>query len=126
MGTAPRLLLIDANEASRTVLAERLRLQGFMVVECSNDAEGAVLSLEDPPAAVVADLTMPSISGVQLCRLLGSEMGTSTVPVSTWIKSLAPPLRKRSSWLMSSFKTLIKFPVRVRSNHESSSFCTCA
>jgi two-component system cell cycle response regulator len=74
-------LLIDANEAGRTVLAERLRLQGFTVVECSDGAEGAVLSLEDPPAAVVADLTMPSISGVQLCRLLGSEMGTSTVPV---------------------------------------------
>jgi len=74
-------LLIDANEAGRTVLAERLRLQGFTVVECADGAEGAVLSLEDPPAAVVADLTMPSISGVQLCRLLGSEIGTSTVPV---------------------------------------------
>jgi two-component system, cell cycle response regulator len=81
VGNAPRLLLIDSNEAGRTVLAERLRLQGFTVVECSDGAEGAVLSLEDPPAAVVADLTMPSISGVQLCRLLGSEMGTSTVPV---------------------------------------------
>ncbi|HEX2872061.1 MAG TPA: diguanylate cyclase, partial [Polyangiaceae bacterium] len=53
----------------------------FTVVECADGAEGAVLSLEDPPAAVVADLTMPSISGVQLCRLLGSEIGTSTVPV---------------------------------------------
>lgn len=63
------------------MLAERLRLQGFTVIECADGAEGAVLSLEDPPAAVVADLTMPSISGVQLCRLLGSEIGTSTVPV---------------------------------------------
>ena len=81
VGASPRLLLIDANEAGRTVLAERLRLQGFTVVECGDGAEGAVLSLEDPPAAVVADLTMPSISGVQLCRLLGSEIGTSKVPV---------------------------------------------
>lgn len=81
MPASPRLLLIDANEAGRTVLAERLRLQGFTVVECSDGAEGAVLALEDPPAAVVADLTMPSISGVQLCRLLGSEVGTSNVPV---------------------------------------------
>ena len=81
MRANPRLLLIDPDEASRAVLAERLRLQGFTVVECSDGAEGAVLSLEDPPAAVVADLTMPSISGVQLCRLLGSEIGTSMVPV---------------------------------------------
>jgi two-component system cell cycle response regulator len=63
------------------VLADRLRLQGFTVLECGDGAEGAVLALEDPPAAVVADLTMPSISGVQLCRLLGSEVGTSKVPV---------------------------------------------
>jgi two-component system cell cycle response regulator len=77
----PRLLLIDSHEPVRTVLAERLRLQGFTVVECGDGAEGAVLALEDPPAAVVADLTMPSISGVQLCRLLKSEVGTSKVPV---------------------------------------------
>ncbi len=63
------------------MLAERLELQGFKVVQCSDGAEGAVLALEDPPAAVIADLTMPSISGVQLCRLLGSEIGTSKVPV---------------------------------------------
>lgn len=63
------------------MLAERLRLQGFAVTECADGAEGAVQALEDPPAAVVADLTMPSISGVQLCRLLRSEVGTSHVPV---------------------------------------------
>lgn len=79
--SSPRLLLIDSHEPSRTVLADRLRLQGFTVLECGDGAEGAVLALEDPPAAVVADLSMPSISGVQLCRLLGSEVGTSKVPV---------------------------------------------
>jgi diguanylate cyclase (GGDEF)-like protein len=74
-------LLIDSSDAGRSVLAERLRLQGFIVTECADGVEGAVLALEDPPTAVVADLTMPSISGVQLCRLLGSEPGTSKVPV---------------------------------------------
>lgn len=78
---ASRILLIDASDSHRTVLAERLRLQGFTVIECADGAEGAVLALEDPPAAVVADLSMPSISGVQLCRLLGSEPGTAKVPV---------------------------------------------
>jgi two-component system cell cycle response regulator len=78
---ASRILLIDASESARTVMAERLRLQGFTVIECADGAEGAVLALEDPPAAVVADLSMPSISGVQLCRLLGSEPGTAKVPV---------------------------------------------
>jgi two-component system cell cycle response regulator len=81
MRAAPRLLLIDPAESARGVLAERLELQGFKVIQCSDGAEGAVVALEDPPAAVIADLTMPSISGVQLCRLLGSEIGTCKVPV---------------------------------------------
>ena len=75
------ILLIDPDDAGRDVLAERLRLQGFVVTECRDGAEGAIKALEEPPAAVVADLSMPSISGVQLCRLLRSEVGTSQVPV---------------------------------------------
>jgi two-component system, cell cycle response regulator len=81
MRPVPRILLIDPVEHARTVLAERLLLQGFSVVECRDGAEGAVRALEEPPLAVVADLSMPSISGVQLCRLLRSEGGTAHVPV---------------------------------------------
>ncbi|HEY2407846.1 MAG TPA: GGDEF domain-containing response regulator [Polyangiaceae bacterium] len=81
MPASPRLLLIDPSDAGRGVLADRLRLQGFGVIECRDGAEGAVQALEEPPAAVVADLSMPSISGVQLCRLLRSEAATSKVPV---------------------------------------------
>lgn len=77
----PRVLLIDPSDNARRTLAERLHLQGFAVTECRDGAEGAVRALEDPPAAVIADLSMPSISGVQLCRLLKSEGGTQNVPV---------------------------------------------
>ena len=81
MRASPPVLLIDPDDVGRAVLAERLRLQGFVVLECRDGAEGAVKALEEPPAVVVADLTMPSISGVQLCRLLRSEAGTAKVPV---------------------------------------------
>lgn len=78
---SPRILLIDPSDSARKILAERLHLQGFVITECRDGAEGAVLALENPPAAVVAELSMPSISGVQLCRLLKSEGGTADVPV---------------------------------------------
>ena len=73
--------MIDPSDLARRTLIERLQLQGFTVTECRDGAEGAVQALQDPPAAVVADLFMPSISGVQLCRLLKSEGGTVHVPV---------------------------------------------
>jgi two-component system, cell cycle response regulator len=81
VGLAIRVLLIDPDDAGRAVLADRLRLQGFVVMECRDGAEGAVRALEEPPDAVIADLAMPSISGVQLCRLLRSEFATKEVPV---------------------------------------------
>ena len=52
-----------------------------MVEESADPAAGAHMALSAPPAAVVADLWMPSISGVQLCRLLRSEPATADVPV---------------------------------------------
>lgn len=81
MRPSPRILLVDPNDAGRSVLAERLTLQGFSVKESRDGADGAIQALEDPPETVVADLSMPSISGVQLCRLLRSEGATSKVPV---------------------------------------------
>src|SRR5882757_7466877 len=63
------------------MLAERLRMQGYHVVAAAGPAEGAVTALSNPPSAVIADLWMPSISGVQLCRLLKAEPATENVPV---------------------------------------------
>ncbi len=77
----PVVLLVDPTESSMAVLASRLRMQGFVVIESSTASDGARLALSEPPAVVVADLWMPSISGVQLCRLLKAEPGTDTVPV---------------------------------------------
>jgi two-component system cell cycle response regulator len=78
---AKRILLIDPAEGRRDVLARRLRAQGYAVEEAGEAAAGADLALSAPPAAVVADLWMPSVSGVQLCRLLRSEPATTDVPV---------------------------------------------
>ncbi len=76
-----RIILIDSDEQSRSALARRLRAQGYVVEEADNPTSGADMALRNPPAAVVADLWMPQISGFQLCRLLKSEPATLDVPV---------------------------------------------
>src|ERR1700712_3488785 len=76
-----RVILIDANDATRDVLAARLRAQGYDVEPVPDGATGADLALSAPPAAVISDLWLPSISGVQICRLLRSEPATADVPV---------------------------------------------
>src|SRR4051812_35039324 len=79
---APKsVIVIEPAEVNRERLAERLRMQGFQVITAPGPPEGAHLALSSPPAAVVANLWMPGISGVQLCRLLRAEPATKTVPV---------------------------------------------
>jgi two-component system cell cycle response regulator len=80
-GNEERVILVDACDEGRTVLAKRLRAQGYVVEAAASAAEGADLALSAPPTAVVADLWMPSVSGVQLCRLLKAEPATVDVPV---------------------------------------------
>jgi two-component system cell cycle response regulator len=77
----PRIILVDVSDASREVMVERLSAQGYSVEPVGDPLTGADMALSDPPAAVIADLWMPSTSGVQLCRLLRAEPATANVPV---------------------------------------------
>lgn len=76
-----RILLIDPVQASLEGLAQRLETLGYEVDTAADGAQGAYSALAEPPDAVVADLSMPSLSGAQLCRLLNAEPATAEVPV---------------------------------------------
>jgi two-component system, cell cycle response regulator len=80
MNLGGTLLLIDPSDAMGS-LGTRLRMQGFNVVEHRDPEEGVRFALLARPTLVVADLWMPKVSGVQLCRLLGAERTTCEVPV---------------------------------------------
>jgi two-component system cell cycle response regulator len=76
-----RILLVDDSASARHLLAARLREQGYEVVDAPDAMIGAELALAHPPHAVVTDLWMPAISGLQLCRLLRAETATCNVPI---------------------------------------------
>jgi two-component system, cell cycle response regulator len=76
-----RVILVDVRDESREVVARRLNAQGYVVEAFADPAMGADAALTSPPCALIADLWMPSISGVQLCRLLRAEPATATMPV---------------------------------------------
>lgn len=76
-----RVLLVDDSASARALLGVRLREKGHDVVEVAHAAEAAELALEKLPDAVVTDLWMPGISGLQLCRLLRAEPVTASIPV---------------------------------------------
>ncbi len=74
-----RIVLIDSSPG-RDALAHRLAAQDYAVEIAPDGATGAELALASPPSAIIADLWMPGVSGIQLCRLIRSEPATCDVP----------------------------------------------
>lgn len=73
--------MVDDSASARALLGVRLRDKGHTVEEVAHAADAAEMALAQPPDAVVTDLWMPGISGLQLCRLLRAEPATANVPV---------------------------------------------
>ncbi|HEX3218331.1 MAG TPA: diguanylate cyclase [Aestuariivirgaceae bacterium] len=76
-----RILSVDDNAVHLRLIEESLIGEEFQVVSSQNgrDAERIVHSIR--PDAVIADLMMPQINGIQLCRNLKRESATRHIPV---------------------------------------------
>jgi two-component system cell cycle response regulator len=73
--------VVDDSPSVRALLAGRLREHGHEIEEAPDGETAAAKALATPPDAVVTDLHMEGISGVQLCRILRAEPATAHVPV---------------------------------------------
>ena len=75
------VLLIEDDDDTRDVTSAFLELAGFRVRCAATGAEGIALAKEDPPEAIVMDLTLPDASGAEVRRALMAEERTRAVPV---------------------------------------------
>ena len=73
--------MVDDSASARALLGVRLREKSYDVVEVASAAEATEIVVGAAPDAVVTDLWMPGISGLQLCRLLRADPATATVPI---------------------------------------------
>lgn len=74
------VLVIDDNQAIRDYVRMLLQQQ-YTVVEAVNGQEGLKQAMKYVPDAIVCDVMMPVMDGMECCRRLKSEMQTSHIPV---------------------------------------------
>jgi two-component system, OmpR family, response regulator MprA len=65
-----RILVVDDEPAVRESLGRALRLDGYEVELASDGKEGLAKALAAAPEAVVLDVLMPGLDGIQMCREL--------------------------------------------------------
>jgi two-component system response regulator MprA len=68
-----RVLIIDDDRALRAALRRALTLAGYEVEVAADGEEGLASMAERAPAAVVLDLGLPGLDGLDVCRRLRAD-----------------------------------------------------
>lgn len=76
----PLILVSDDERHIRAVVASKLRAAGYEVMEAEDGAEALAMATERPPDAVVTDLQMPTMSGLEFCQAMKAEPSCADVP----------------------------------------------
>ena len=74
------ILVIDDNQDVRDYVKMLLTPQ-YRVIEASNGQEGLRQAMKHVPDAIICDVMMPVMDGMECCRRLKSEVQTSHIPV---------------------------------------------
>jgi signal transduction histidine kinase/ligand-binding sensor domain-containing protein/DNA-binding response OmpR family regulator len=76
----PTVLIVEDNDDFRHYLKTTLD-QHYRIIEATNGKEGWQRVLSAHPQLVVSDISMPYVSGIELCQKIKADKRTSHIPV---------------------------------------------
>ncbi len=76
----PVVLLVEDNDDFRFYLKDNLR-EYYEIIEASNGRSGWQKVLAVQPNLVVSDVSMPGLTGTELCRKIKADKRTAAIPV---------------------------------------------
>jgi signal transduction histidine kinase len=79
--TAPKVLVVDDNEANRDVARETLEDEGYEVVVATNGGEAIAAFERERPDCILLDVRMPGMDGFAVCSQVRSLPYGKDVPV---------------------------------------------
>jgi CheY-like chemotaxis protein len=87
----PPVLVADDDADVRTMLRTLLELDGHDVMEAKDGDEAWRVCIEVQPSVVVADIQMPGIDGLQLCRKIRASRYSPDIRVIVYTAGMATP-----------------------------------
>jgi CheY-like chemotaxis protein len=86
----PTVLLVEDDEDTRQMYAQWLELFGFQIRMARDGLEALAAVAASPPDAIVMDLAMPRMDGLEATRRLKSNPATAGVPILVLTAFAAP------------------------------------
>jgi two-component system, NarL family, nitrate/nitrite response regulator NarL len=80
MTTAARILIVDDDRHSRTLISHVLRRAGYSTYEAETGEEALAAAKRERPALVIVEALLPGVSGYEVCRELKDEFGEA-IPI---------------------------------------------
>jgi len=76
-----KILIVDADVASRNFIARTLSEQKYIVIQASSGKEGLIYAWRDRPDAAIIDPTISDITGEEIARKLRQDHRTAQMPL---------------------------------------------
>src|SRR5690349_22609900 len=76
-----RVLIVDDDQKILDLLVELLQLEGYEIASAVDGSEALGLALSFAPDAILSDVVMPEMGGLELCRRLKENPRTAYIPV---------------------------------------------
>jgi CheY-like chemotaxis protein len=85
-----RIVVVEDDPDLRHIIVLMLRRAGYDVAEAADGSAGLAAVREHRPDAVVSDIDMPTMSGVEMSQALRADPGTRALPILLISGSLLP------------------------------------
>ncbi len=110
-----RILVIEDDPYQRDIYSKLLYYNGFDV-ECAEDAEDGVRVADaHPPDAILMDVVLPQMNGLEAARVFKSRPSTADIPVICMSAYNISPFKARNSGADDFLQKPVSGDVLVRS-----------
>lgn len=75
------VLIVDDATDNRSMYAEYLSFEGFVVLEAGDAASAMVIARRERPDVIVMDVGLPSVDGIEATKILRADPQTRRVPI---------------------------------------------
>jgi CheY-like chemotaxis protein len=75
------ILVVEDFEDSRFMMRRLLEMTGYSVVEASDGEQAVELAVQERPALILMDLSLPKLDGLAATRQIRQHRGVSKIPI---------------------------------------------
>jgi CheY-like chemotaxis protein len=80
-GQSPKILVVDDDSDNRQMVIDMLRPLGFVMAEARNGRDGLTQIADFKPAAVILDLVMPEMNGLEMLKHVRQSSKLNHIPL---------------------------------------------